>query len=729
MIITSLVPSVTSDNTTFVYEDDYSNPEKWLHDRYSFDGDTSLICLEYPGGLGAYPMGHNASFTYRFRFPAPIARATISDQHIQWSGGDVTRMWTSVDGVNWMLRYTGPFGTNEYEGTLTDGGIKGATELHIKYSFVAGGSRSMLDNRGSRLNRFRLEVELQEEVELNHAEVVVRGPPPSEPKVGNIEGYLLVRTPTLIIWNADPMIKIPPDELLSLDKPVYQLVELAAARGEYECFQLVVEPRQEGTITGVEVRANDLISADGEKIPAERILARRIGYVNDTFPDVLIPMTRFAVKGGRNNPIWVSVQVPRGIPAGEYKGIINIVVGGSEYPINLTVTVWDFDIPEKTHCGAGLMLVSHDAPNWYGFDKRDPHYQPLIEAAFNSLASHRFVHSDPMPWRWRDYSRFEINPVSEETLADFDHWAQYWIDRGLDFGLLSHYGNPTVSREEYYRVYTQHLQERGWLDKAYCRHKDEPDGTDALVIDVVRQDGEFFAEHAPGLRRLATLAGFHPNIERLKSCLGYVDIWAPNPCPYYTHPEIAQFFIERAQNPDEEVWWYIHNYIGLAYPGIRHRIFFWQMLKYGANGCVLWDTTPYSGARVKKTVTKYWPGEKIDAEQQIYSGSIWHGHGAPLFWPGEDERLLETVRLELFREGMEDFEYHYALRELLAEAEKMPPNPALPRSIEQARKALSLPDKLVTDINTYTDNPEDIQRARRELAMAILALKGAMGKG
>ena len=43
---------------------------------------------------------------------------------------------------------------------------------------------------------------------------------------------------------------------------------------------------------------------------------------------------------------------------------------------------------------------------------------------------------------------------------------------------------------------------------------------------------------------------------------------------------------------------------------------------------------------------------------------------APLFWPGEDQRLLESIRLELFREGIEEFEYHWALRTLTAEAEK-----------------------------------------------------------
>ena len=74
------------------------------------------------------------------------------------------------------------------------------------------------------------------------------------------------------------------------------------------------------------------------------------------------------------------------------------------------------------------------------------------------------------------------------------------------------------------------------------------------------------------------------------------------------------------------------------------------------------------------------------------------------------------------------FEVMVRGNEAAAEAEKQKPlTLELRRALKVARRALALPDKLVTDISTYTDDPRDIHRARRKMAEAIVELRGVVG--
>ncbi len=156
-------------------------------------------------------------------------------------------------------------------------------------------------------------------------------------------------------------------------------IQLMAARGEYEAFQIVIQAPK-GNLNNVNVVVSDLKNKNGGIIDHKNITLYREHYMyverpspqgwqaNPTlgvgwYADALIPFldpdtgediqgaeldaVPFDLEAGNNQPIWVDVFVPRSAAPGEYQGTFTVESdrGKSEGQINLTV--WDFDLPVK----------------------------------------------------------------------------------------------------------------------------------------------------------------------------------------------------------------------------------------------------------------------------------------------------------------------------------------------------------------------------------------------
>ncbi len=145
----------------FSYFDDYESPEMWEQDRGNLEGGSPLWNTQYPGRIGAFPVGESGTFIYKFTFPTPIEHVTLSDVHTQWGFGDVTKMWTSTDGQNWTLRYDNwnVHFRQDYFYQFFQDEFDGHTVLYVRYFFHAGDpGRSRNDNRGASLEEFSLAV-------------------------------------------------------------------------------------------------------------------------------------------------------------------------------------------------------------------------------------------------------------------------------------------------------------------------------------------------------------------------------------------------------------------------------------------------------------------------------------------------------------------------------------------------------------------------------------------
>lgn len=461
---------------------------------------------------------------------------------------------------------------------------------------------------------------------------------------------------------------------------------LEAARGEWEPFQVVVHASG-GALRGVRAEATPLRGA-GE-LAAPRLY--RVDYLDvktpssveghaGRWPDALVPDVDafagekrrafpFDVPAGETRAIWVELFVPASATPGAYRGAVRVSAEGrapATLPVELVVH--KFALPK-----------SSSLPVTFGFAaeavaKAHPGLSPaanarLVEEYEVALLRHRIsAHggtNEPAPWRtvggklvidWKPYDA-EVAPFLDGTAdpggpADGARWT------ALDFRVPAKLHG--AERAEYARQLAAHLRARGWLDRAFDYTFDEP--SDDKYAEVRRRADEIHAA-VPGLPRLVTRM-LDPRLH------GAVDIWCPivnlvddKPGNSQAPPRAA--YDEHTKH-GERIWWYqacmSHgcNIVGGSYftgwpsyavdaPAMSHRIFEWLTFRYRIGGELYYDT-----------VEAYAAGKDPWRDQLLFGGN---GDGT-LFYPGRAAVLggthdfpVESVRLALIREGLEDYEY------------------------------------------------------------------------
>jgi hypothetical protein len=152
---------------------------------------------------------------------------------------------------------------------------------------------------------------------------------------------------------------------------------IAAARGEYESFQIVVTGVGQA-VSGVDISFSDLTGPGGAQIASTNIspFREKYTYVNESSPDwggsnrplgagwyadALIPWfdpatgkrlsgaqvtaAPFSVAVNQNQPTWVDVFVPRNAVAGQYTGTYSVVSAQGSVTGSIQLTVWNFTLP------------------------------------------------------------------------------------------------------------------------------------------------------------------------------------------------------------------------------------------------------------------------------------------------------------------------------------------------------------------------------------------------
>jgi hypothetical protein len=266
-----------------------------------------------------------------------------------------------------------------------------------------------------------------------------------------------------------------------------------------------------------------------------------------------------------------------------------------------------------------------------------------------------------------------------------------------------------VHQIQYWQNVAAHFRRKGWFDRLVVYLWDEPQPTQ---FDAMIDLGRTIRRADPHLRMLVT-APLHPGWS------DFVDIWTPTVnCLEHRpgHPDFCTPTIERAGYETElargkQLWWYqacgTHgcNIVGGKYftgwptyvidgDAIRHRIMEWLTWRYGIGGELYFSTN------------------EAFAQTNVWNDVRLHGGNGDgtLFYPGRPDIVggvthipIESIRLKLIREGLEDYEYLVLLR-------------SLGRS-DEATKAVN---SLVRRAYDFETNPETIYAVREKLAKEIL---------
>ncbi len=551
---------------------------------------------------------------------------------------------------------------------------------------------------------------------------------------GTTSGARLQATlPESVIWTEDPAQKVfgwshPP---AGVARPG---IELSAAKGEYESFQIAFQPLKE--LENITVAFSDLegskSASGGSVIPKAQLEVREVTLVKRTqqwdfidptgmIPDPLRPDTSFSFKAGASRSLWVTVHVPPNTPAGEYSGSIKI--GG---PLNLDIPiklkVRNFALPALT----SFKLNAEVKPRAIAlFDKR-----PWLEAMrdyFPDMAAHRArvtnfeifpipvvkdgkVSLDPASLAESDAtidyakslgfhtfttskSPFYLGGASERSKMKVTWKDTPWAAQKYDTGISR--TDPEFPRiyGDYLALAAAHYREKGTLNNVLQYIFDEP----FLWAETAEQKqmlNEFYAiSKKAGYRNFLTTS---PNAEYTG-----IDVW----CPLYHHAIGDKEKVEKTKKDGQSVIWYHNEFYTTNRTALNARLVGWFTWRYQFEGYLIWSINYWASGNP-------WQESKLDGDGYlIYPNPA--GAGKP----------CSSIRWELLREGIEDYDYFVLLK---SRADTVLGNTsASPERIAKAQEALKLLkeiDQLIPEDSTalkYNHNPADYAGLRAQMANAI----------
>jgi hypothetical protein len=531
------------------------------------------------------------------------------------------------------------------------------------------------------------------------------------------------------------VIKLRKDALFPL--PVTDQIEISLARNEYESFQLVILPFGK-EMKNIKVEVSDLSGKDGSLISKSRIETTLVDYnkidwqsayvteYKGWHPDPLIPLKTGTRIDGKDvcRPLWITVYASTGTKAGEYNGTISISANGmKKVTAFVKCRIWDFELPVASHLKTHSWDQIEYMADFYNLEEYPVEwYQKFCEL----LLKNRF-----------NPGSAGVNYVSEtpDSKGEYDFTKvekvlSYCIDRGLErFSIVQmKKGLYTPEEEEqvykFVEAYSKFLKDKGWLDKALVELWDEP--TD-LEYPYIKERAERLNKIEPDLRlQLFAEGGPYDFFDKSTDKYGLnslIDIWAP--VNIIESPE--------SQAKGKEIWTYFctlaresaPNFF-IDCPAIYQRSIAWYCWMYGVDGFEHWSSNYFwRNTNKGKPMDQKWPNVPWDSRTYYY----FNGEGQ-LVYPGPDGAIYSSVRLENFRDGMEDYEYLFRLRELLSKYESNTNDPEL----NEFRQLLNPEDYLLykypskikrTLENTlrYPDQPERILDTKHKIAFAIEKLQ------
>jgi hypothetical protein len=482
------------------------------------------------------------------------------------------------------------------------------------------------------------------------------------------------------IWVAPAAQKVQPQT--QPDAHSATSATLAAAQNEFESFHVVVT----GQARGVSMALDKLDDGNGHVISGRDVVLYREALINVTqpsggdgavgqWPDALVPDVDpvvgekrnafpFDVAAGQSIAVLVDIHVPQGAPAGLYGGTLS-VTGGASAQVPIQLTVWDFALPSTSSLRSAWGMAWNGPCMGHGDGAcSNAPAESALRARYVQVALDNRISIDLAS------TAVPVDPAGNGDWSTYDREAGQFLDgkaptrlagARLTSARITAKGPTTAAVS---KAWGQHFRDRGWHDAVYDYTCDEPPMTCAWA-DI---NG-----------RIAQVKAGDPTIPTVvtttvqdaqKNGVNGIDIYVPlvnfmDDKPNGTFPN------SQRGNYGPTVWWYQSCMsfgcagIGGAYTagtnayesgwptmaidadGTRNRAMEWLSFAYGMSGELYYETT-----------------------QAFFSGDPWQnqynfggtGDGT-VFYPGTPAKIggqteipVESLRMKMVRDGMEDFE-------------------------------------------------------------------------
>ena len=502
------------------------------------------------------------------------------------------------------------------------------------------------------------------------------------------------------------------------------------ARGETEGVQLVVDGA-ETALKNVRVSATDL-TGPGGRISASDVRIRPVGYVQTKpsgiylterdgwFADVLLEKKSFDLDAETVQPVWISYTAPRTLKAGTYKGRIEISADGrgNSRSIPLEVTVWNFEIPREHSLG----VLVHGGTNTaaWGVERGSKEVEELSLRHQRILIEHRMTPSWPLKRFSWTRANLPRKPDGSFDFTEYDKTAERLIEAGAAprffIALVPRLGKwgfadtltPQWRKDfgDYVRAMAKHLDEKGWLGRAMVYNIDEASGKE-------RPSCREMYKLVKGIDKRLTVFQTLNEPRAIREMKDHADIINVNLRQYH------KAGIPKLQAAGKECWGYVccwpneNPNLFTEYPAVDGRALGWFTWKLGLKGHVYWASMAWGEALKAGGGAKQI--DEIKSDWVTRSFGRYNGDGV-LFYPGPNRAILDSIRVENYRDGLEDYEYLALLKKALAGGS------LAGAEAERAKKLVAVDDRICSRSFGYDLTGERMLAARREMAEILSGL-------
>lgn len=474
-------------------------------------------------------------------------------------------------------------------------------------------------------------------------------------------------------------------------------ISVFAARGEYESAQVIITGGS-SEVT-YEISANDLtggsetFSKDNISLYHEKYAEVAKNYENTSapagfYPDALVPYEAIVKRGentvasAENQGIYITFHIPETQPAGTYTGSLSLQIGGEEKNVPVELTIYDFVVSKEVHSKSVFLT------QWHYHSGELDSTQGMMDAYTEKLIEYRLA---------PNVLATDLKTTEEDMDYYVDKAAKYLADPACS-NLGFPYQTEVVDGEtcidaEFFKAYLRKFVLRSYKDNFdYCAKLtnyygiiDEPQLTGAenrvkVVLRVYKaaleeiareiEGGALTAENVSDELK-AQIAQSVRNIRCVvtasydKNLANSVDTWCPN-VSYYDYE--AEKYADQ-----EEKWWYTCNNPKAPYPTLHTedtllsaRTMGWMMNEYNITGNLYWAVNIYA----QYENNAYKPLDDYFSQASHFPNVNGDGY---LFYPGGQYGLsspIASIRLEALRDGLEEYEIGYALKNAYANLPK-----------------------------------------------------------
>lgn len=499
----------------------------------------------------------------------------------------------------------------------------------------------------------------------------------------------------------------------TLLKPDFaDIADISLARNEYESFQVVVTAKKRN-IRGVSLAISDLTDLKtANRIDKQNISWRIVGYVPTErpyyrvryvgqWPDPLLPPGATDISENTTQPFWVTVYVPENTPAGKYEGTITILETGKKIDqIPLYVQVHNFSLPRASSLKTAFDFYGHETFKRYPQRERENTvgYQARLAALNDSFITEML--------KYRMNPILNLDPANNQELANVDRYCVLGLNNfsvGKRGGTLN---NNWPQDEEgiqklmmLYRTYGEILKLNRLLPYTYIYTWDEGDIGNPQVARICAM----IHKAHPGLKNMVCYHGFW-DVEKDPDWGKDIDIWC------FQIDNFNEQMMRKLQERGKEIWMYVSGpgdtgspNLALDFDSIDYRIIPWLCWKYDIKGFLYW-------------CVNWWP---LADPFKTAKNTTWEQNGnGLLFYPGENGPIA-SLRLEIFRDGMEDYEYVQLLMKNLMKIKDRKSQEPYKTFFQDSIKLLTVDERIAFSMTDFDKSGEELKARRTAIAEKI----------